>query len=153
VSLSKIAYFFDGEWDGRTGDSDEYIDPARRAWDVWLQVWQNRSAYCYFEKGPGYLVIHDNRPHPPDGSLKPRQQTLTGKVAEIYLFCDEHRSFRAIQKLLNERHGQPEEEQRVRAWLDHLVSSRLMFQEGDRYLSLAVRKNPAVRKMSTARAS
>jgi ribosomal peptide maturation radical SAM protein 1 len=147
VNLSKIAYFFDGEWE-RTGDSNEYMAPARRAWGIWTQFWKNRSAYCYMEKGPGYLVIHDNRPQLTDGSLKPRQHTLSGKVAEIYLFCDEHRSFQAIHKMLGRVDGQPEDERQLRAWLDHLVSSRLMFREGDRYLSLAVRKRPAVRKGS-----
>jgi ribosomal peptide maturation radical SAM protein 1 len=146
VSLAKIAYFFDGEWEGRKGNPDEYIAPAKHAWEMWQELWRNRSAHCNFEKGPGYLVIHDNRPRLNGSSQTPYQQTLTGKVADIYLFCDEHRSFRSIQKLLSDKYGKPEDEQRVRAWLDHLVSSRLMFREGDRYLSLAVRKSQGNRK-------
>ena len=146
VNLSKIAYFFDGEWDGRVCHPDEYMAPAKRVWELWQKVWNDRSAYLYFDKGPGYVMIHDNRLSPTDGSLKPRQMTLTDKVAEIYLFCDEHRSFRAIQKMLDQRHGAPEEEQKVRVWLDHLVSSGIMFQEGDRYLSLAIRKSPPARR-------
>jgi ribosomal peptide maturation radical SAM protein 1 len=145
VVLRNIAYFFDGEWEGREGDPDDYIAPTRRAWDLWKQLWHDHSAYCYFEKGPGYVVIHDNRPRIPDASLKPRQQTLTGTAADLYLFCDQNRSRSAIHEMLKQRHDQCESEGRVQQYLDHMVASGMMFREGDRYLSLAVRKKTAAR--------
>lgn len=145
VDLAKVAYFFDGDWE-RLGVPDEYIAPAKQAWDTWQALWKDRTAYCYYEKGPGYVIIHDNRPNPPDPALKPRQLTLAGNAAEIYLYCDEHRSFRAIQKMLEQAHGAPQPENKTCEWLEHLVSSGVMFQEGDRYLSLAVRKDRFNRK-------
>lgn len=144
VDLSKIAYFFDGEDDQRLEAATTYMQPAKGTWEKWQACWKARSVYCYFEKGPGYMFIHDNRPSA-DGSLKPRHLTLTGMAADIYLFCDEHRSFRAIRDWLAERGKRPEDERTLQTSLDNLVQSRVMFREGDRYLSLAVRKTtPAV---------
>jgi ribosomal peptide maturation radical SAM protein 1 len=140
VDLAKIAYFFDGDWD-RVGEPEEYIAPAKRAWNRWQILWRDRAAYCCYEKGPGYVIIHDNRPRPPDPAPKPRQLTLLDKVAEIYLYCGQHRSFRAIHSMVEHQHGAPQPENKTREWLEHLVSCGVMFQEGDRYLALAVRKD------------
>ncbi|HEY2914368.1 MAG TPA: hypothetical protein VGK21_13480 [Candidatus Angelobacter sp.] len=60
----------------------------------------------------------------------------------IYLFCDEVRSVSAIMEKLAETREKTPSERSVRALLARFVEQGLMFSEGDRFLSLAVRKQP-----------
>jgi hypothetical protein len=58
---------------------------------------------------------------------------LTGTSRKIYLFCEKNRSVRQILA-----HTPGFGEEKVLPFLRMLVDKRLMFQEGNRYLSLAV---------------
>jgi hypothetical protein len=73
-----------------------------------------------------------------------RRMNLNALQSKIYLFCDENRSFSAIQNMLLSQSSSLTEEQ-TRKLLEQFVEQGLMYREADRYLSLAVRKN-AVRK-------
>lgn len=144
VSLDKIAYYFEGTWNGQSADPEEYISATRTAWNAWCREWKQRRIACYYSKGPDYLEIFDNRSHRTDGSIEPgppRQIHLGERLSAIYLFCDAHHSFSAILEMLQKRFGQDVNAEEVRAQLNGLTAQGLMYQEGDRYLSLAVR-NP-----------
>lgn len=152
VDLEKIAYFFSGQWEGQTSEPAAYIGPVRDEVTRWQERWAARAIYCYYEKGPDYLRIFDNRPRG-DGIVKPRGFLLGAEMAAIYLFCDENRSFSSILTMMRERFGVQTTELRVRRWLDQLVAQWLLFREEDRYLALAVRTPPRHDSRSHRRAS
>jgi hypothetical protein len=52
--------------------------------------------------------------------------------------------------MMQSRFANDAAEEVVRKWLDELVDQWLMFREGDRYLTLAVRKRRANRNTTTA---
>lgn len=140
VNLEKIAYFFEGTWKDQTAAPTDYIGPAKDAFDSWTRLRETGKIFCYYEKGPGYLVVHDNRPRMLNGPTEARQLNLNEPYSSIYLFCDENRSLRAVHDMMKKTMGDSLSEDTVRTWLNQLVAQDLMFKEGDRYLSLAVRK-------------
>jgi ribosomal peptide maturation radical SAM protein 1 len=140
IDYGKVAYYFHGKWEDQQGDPQEYIRPSIEAYEEWVRHWQEDKIFFYYEKGPGFLTLHDNRPLRPGAEMKVRILNLNEKQAKVYLFCDEIRSFSAIQQMLNENFENAPVEERTRVMLEQFVERGLMFQEGDRYLSLAVRK-------------
>jgi hypothetical protein len=87
-------------------------------------------------------MVYDSRPRR-DGSQRVRQLLLNEEVSAIYKFCDENRSLQSIQEMMRTRFQGRATVEQVQAWLDHLVHEELMFEEGQRYLALAVHKIPA----------
>jgi ribosomal peptide maturation radical SAM protein 1 len=150
VDLNKIAYFFEGEWQGQKDDPEEYIHPSWRAWEVWTQQWEEQNVFCFYRKGPDYLVIYDNRPRSSTAAATTRKIHLNEELSAIYLYCDENRSFQSIYQLVDAKFGGAFSEETVRGWLDQLVAQNLMFREGNRYLSLAVRRKPAPKRNQPA---
>lgn len=139
VDLEKLAYYFTRK-DTPVGNSIPYIQPSLEFIAQWQQAWKRRQWFCYYEKGPGFLTIYDNRPLAPQSGATARKTTLRGLAAHVYLFCDEHRSFKAIREMLDNQNGTAIDPEVMRAMLHQLVSAKLMFEEGDRYLSLAVHR-------------
>jgi len=81
-----------------------------------------------YRDGGTFLVIHERRK-----GKDPMTHRLQGASREIYLFCDRNRSFRSIARRFD-RQG----EDRLRAFLRMMQDKRLLYEENDRYLSLAV---------------
>ena len=81
-----------------------------------------------YRDGGTFLVIYERR-----RGEDPMTHRLQGTSREIYLFCDRNRSFRSIVQRFD-RQG----EDRLRTFLRMLQGKRLLFEEDDRYLSLAV---------------
>ncbi len=100
VSLDRVAYFFDGEWPGRPQDAEEYMRATQEAIAEWRELSAKTEIHCEYEKGPGYLLIRDNRPSMLTQGAKERRSTLQGTAAAIYEICDSNRSFTAIAKEL-----------------------------------------------------
>lgn len=151
VSLNKVAYYFDGKWNGQQTDPEEYIEPTRTAFEAWSKVCKQQSIACYYSKGPDYLEIFDNRSRRPDGGIEPgppRQIHLGGRLSSIYLFCDAHRSFSAIMEMLKNKFGHDANAEQIRKSLDGLVVQGLMYREGEHYLALAVRNRNWLRDRS-----
>ncbi len=140
VNLDKLAYYFNRKGERDSDDSLDYFRPSREFISQWQESWKQRRWFCYYEKGPGFLTIYDNRPLTPESNTAARRTTLRGLAAQAYLFCDEHRSFKAIQEMLCKESRNELDPEQIRAMLQQLVSARLMFEEDDRYLSLAVHK-------------
>ena len=69
-----------------------------------------------------------------------RAVTLRGMAADIYLHCMQRRGLR---QLAGRFAHDGQDEATVKAFLDKLVDERLMFREGNGYLSLAVAGSPA----------
>ncbi|MBL8149384.1 MAG: RiPP maturation radical SAM C-methyltransferase [Blastocatellia bacterium] len=140
IDYEKIAYYFEGEWEGRDGEPYEYMKPALNNYEEWLGYWKERQVFFYYEKGPGFLALYDNRPLKGGKELKIRRLNLNELQAKIYLFCDENRSFKSIQNMLSENYRIPPTEEQINLILRQFVESGLMFSDTDRYISLAVRK-------------
>ncbi len=81
-----------------------------------------------FLDGKKFMIIRQRHPGQDDMTHR-----LTGTSRAIYLFCQAHRSLRAILA-----HFSPLQEDKFLPFLKMMVAKRLMFNEGDRYLSLAV---------------
>lgn len=138
VNYERIAYYFDGEWEGQQCDPGEYLKPARES----LRTWRKNYGHidCSYSKEPDGILVRDNRPRTPGGRPKPRGYRLRGKLAAIVVFCEEHRSLRSILAMMSELFGGDAPESMVREWLDTLVSRWLLFKDGDQYLTLAVNR-------------
>jgi ribosomal peptide maturation radical SAM protein 1 len=128
-SLRRLAYQFDFDYaDGR--EPRTYTAPLVEMIEYW------RANYC-----PGaltsvsngrVLTVHDRRP-----GAKQAIFELDGMEKDAYEYCDKAHSLRAIHgRLLGLGYGIDRETLRQR--LERLVKDRLMLQEGDWYLSLAV---------------
>lgn len=141
VDYHKVAYYFHGKWEGQTMDPQEYMAPSLEVYNEWVARWDGGKTSFYYEKGPGFLTLYDNRPLVPGAGLKFRRLNLNEKQARVYLFCDEKRPFSAIQKMMNEDTDHPLPESKLRLMLEQFVSQGLMFSEDDCYLSLAVKKS------------
>jgi hypothetical protein len=148
VSLERIAYYFqstNGNGNGHTFAvtgiaPPDYMAPILAAYDRWKRQWKN--VFCYYNKGPGYIVINDNRPlagMSQEFNTKKRRFHLKDPVATIYTFCDQQHSLPAILKMVREKFGETVAEGKIEGWLNRLVARGLMYQEDNRYLSLAVR--------------
>jgi ribosomal peptide maturation radical SAM protein 1 len=140
VDIAKIAYFFEGEWEGRAGNPAEYMRPVLEEWRRWTKQWEAGKVFCQYSKGPSYITIRDSRPRMPGALPVARQVQLDEKLSAVYLFCDEGRSFNAILAMALKKFAGKISEKELAGSLNQLVHQGLMFREGDRYLSLAVRR-------------
>jgi ribosomal peptide maturation radical SAM protein 1 len=142
VNLERIAYHFEGDWEGQLTNMQVYISPLVEEWQIWKKQIEARTIYCYYDKGPDYLIIYDNRPRMSGAPVACRRLYLSEQISAVYLFCDEHHSFQAISEAMRNRYGNDLSPEKIQGWLDQLVFHGLMFRENDRYLSLAVRNKP-----------
>ena len=81
---------------------------------------------------------------PATGGRSPSGQTsyvLDGWERDLYLFCDSIRDFAAIAGRLP-----GVDPKAIRRTLKRLVSAKVMFGEGDQYLSLAINGHPSRRQ-------
>jgi ribosomal peptide maturation radical SAM protein 1 len=142
IDLEKVAYYFDGTCPGLENRSPAYIGPITEAYQQWLAAWKSGNVIFQYEVGPGFLILYDNRSDSVNGERVTRRQILNELQSVIYLFCDEVRSVGTIMEKLSETQPRVPDEQSVRLLLAQFVEQGLMFGEGDRFLSLAVRKQP-----------
>jgi ribosomal peptide maturation radical SAM protein 1 len=82
-----------------------------------------------YRDGGGFMILRDTRP-----GGNPLTHRLVTTSRSIYLFCEHHRSLNQIREAFP---NIPLD--RVTEFLKLMVQKKLMFQERDQYLSLAVR--------------
>ncbi len=130
-TLEDLAYFFEAEHlDGR--NPEHYIQDTRAAVGRWRAAQgAYRSLQC--RVGPDFMVIEDGRP----GSRKARY-ALDRAEAEIYLACDAGATPGAILRNLPEEIAADLELSDVQSFLEELSRSKLVYREGDQYVSLAI---------------
>jgi hypothetical protein len=132
-AIRNLSYFFTYSYkDGR--DTASYVS------DITIQVrrWREhaaRSALFFVDKGDCLGVVDLRR------AASRASHALHEPLRSLYLACDEARPIKSLASL-NEvvRAGWSEAD--IRAALADLVRSRLMMQEGERYLALAVQLGP-----------
>ena len=108
--------------------------PVKRRLEAWKtaysQLHQDSGSdpILSYQDGGNFLIIRQRRYGADDMTHR-----LKGTSRKIYLFCEKHRS---ISQILTRFPGFGEE--KVRPFLHMMVEKRLVFREGERYLSLAV---------------
>ena len=104
-----------------------------KAWKMGYESLHNNSFFepiLSFLDGRDFLIIIQKQYN--DRTLTHR---LKGKSREIYLFC---RHYRSIKKILE--HFPELSDDKIISFLRIMVSKKLMFEENEKYLSLAVPK-------------
>jgi ribosomal peptide maturation radical SAM protein 1 len=132
AALAELAYNFDYRHaDGR--DPETYAAPLRAA----IEAWQAANAGGYralrYRRGPGFLVIHDRRPN-----LEPADYSFSEPEARLYLACADGATAAEAFRALSRTETTDLDVDEVRAFLDDLVASRLMYEEHGHYLALAL---------------
>jgi ribosomal peptide maturation radical SAM protein 1 len=99
----------------------------RTAYDD-LHSGSNTDPILSYQDGGSFLIIRERRPAGDD-----RTHRLRSSSRRMYLFCEENRSlFEIVERFPG--FGQ----EKILLFLNMMVDKRLMFREGDRFLSLAV---------------
>ena len=130
-ALEGLAYFFEHEHlDGR--NPEDYAQDLRMAMAHWILP-SPRPRSLDYRLGQGFLSLRDRRD--PDRIV---EHLLDELDAGIYLACDAGATPEAIHKRLGAAMPVPEIRRRLEDWTD----ARLLFREGDRFLSLALPQNP-----------
>jgi ribosomal peptide maturation radical SAM protein 1 len=141
VQKEKIAYYFEST-DQPVIDSMDYMHPIVETFREWRRVRSQHNIVCSYEKGPNFLILYDNRPLKPGSPVELRKIVLKDLPARVYLFCDEAHSWNAIAaEVLGAGTRSQNAERDLARLLERFVEHGLMLKEGDRYLSLAVRRN------------
>ena len=110
--------------------------PVKEKLDAWKKHYDEihqapgSGPILSYEDGHNFMIIRERRSGTYDMTHR-----LKGTSRKIYLFC--HRQ-RAMSRILSHFPGLREEQ--ANPFLRMMVDKRLMFNEGDRYLSLAVHK-------------
>lgn len=135
-TLAQLAYFFDAET-VEPAPADDYTAAAREVAAAWKR--DTRSSYrsLSYRVGPDLVLISDQRP-----GIGPARYVLEREEAAIYLAIDAGATPRAVVRSLRAQYDDVPAEEEVRAFLDELVEARLVYREGDRYLSLALAEDP-----------
>ena len=133
-ALRDLAYSFDYEYcDGR--DPVAYTGDLRAAVKDWQERWStaaSRPALTY-RRGPEFIEICDRR-----SQAAPCDIVLEEREAAIYLACDKGASISQLQarlKALGPDYSCGPGP--LEAFVDDLASQRLLFRDGNVYLSLA----------------
>jgi len=136
VSLSRIAYYFDYEY-------EHDVDPDGYAASVieFIRDWQHspeRGTLLACVREDGALVLLDSR-----AIATAPQFVLTDLDRCAYEFCDSvHSAVAVVEHLQDEYPGVAFEPAQVVELLDSLVANRLMLRAGSSYLSLALQAAP-----------
>ncbi len=130
--MADLAYYFEHDYaDGR--GAEDYLGPVRSALERWVQSRGNRGL-VYTDDG-SRLALCDFRL-----AAERLWTPLTGARREIYLFCDQHRSFERIVGFAAQR-GMSEKA--VRKFLDRMVEGGFVATADGHFLSLGIPVEPA----------
>lgn len=135
ASLRNLVYDFEHRYvDGR--DPSAYTGKLGAAIKQWRDVAANAYRSLSYRRGPGFLVVSDRRP-----GFEESDYQFDGVEAEIYLACDAGTTPERIRAQLAATDEDAPDVEEIREFLDELVDSKVMYREGNSYLSLAVAAN------------
>jgi len=123
---------------GNMGYQKKIWQPVRKKVKVWQKVYDELqkgappSPILSFRDGRDFIIIRQRR-----FQAEPMTHRLLGTSRLIYLFCRHHRSLKRIRTQFP---SFPED--KIVAFLKIMVDKKLMFEEKENYLSLAVPINP-----------
>ena len=123
---------------GDLGYQRKIWQPVKKKVATWHKIYTelhqgpSRSPILTLRDGGEYLIIRQRLVN-----TEPLHHRLTGTSRLIYLFCSHHRCLKKIRDRFPAF-----SEDKIVAFLKMMVAKKLMFEENDRYLSLAVPVNP-----------
>lgn len=130
--LNDLAYFFRHAYDdGR--NPKEYVEPVLEVTKSWTEHAEKNYGKLTVKRGPGFAQVVDGRS---DG--KGGKYTLDGVAGEAYLACERGATPHRVWSSLSPEYQSGVSEDDVRDFLKQMVSQRLMFEEDDHFLSLAL---------------
>ncbi len=130
--LADLAYEFAyGYLDER--DPEAYVQPLRRVVESWEASTGTGYRSLRYRRGPGFLIVFDRRPN-----LVAADYSFGERGARIYLACEDGATPQQVSEALRAGGIRDRRPEAVRQYLDELVARRLVHQEGDRYLALAL---------------
>ena len=138
LEIFKSMQFAIQSYRGDLGHQRKLWMPVKKKLKAWKKTYDElrrgsrHENILSFSDGRDFLIIRQKRTQ--DGHLTHR---LEGTSRAIYLFCQEHRSLKRIL----ERFTAVGSDQVV-PFLRMMVDKKLMFEENNKYLSLAVPSNP-----------
>jgi ribosomal peptide maturation radical SAM protein 1 len=136
AALADLAYFFEYRHaDGR--DPETYVGPLRHAIEQWRANEETGYRALRYRRGPGFIVIRDQRP-----GLEHADYTFDDLEARIYLACEDGATAAGALAALGPAGSENLGVDEVREFLDELVDMRLAYEEGGRYLALALPATP-----------
>jgi ribosomal peptide maturation radical SAM protein 1 len=127
--LSNLAYSFEFSYLDGAPDPGRY-ERIQRAVDLWKQRAQE-SPVLEYRCGPGFMKIMDVRE-------TKFLHVLDEREARIYLACDAGATARQVAEVMREAGDADLGEEEIRDFLEELLANRLLYREGDLYLSLAI---------------
>ena len=131
--LTGLAYRFRYQYtDGR--DPGAYAEPLRAAIERWKQI--GPASSLTYRCGPDFMVIADVR-----RTMEPAHYTLEEREARIYLACDAGATLDHIRQHLAKVGFEDVSADEISELLAEFEELRLIYREGDRYLSLAIPEN------------
>ncbi|MFC9536811.1 RiPP maturation radical SAM C-methyltransferase [Streptomyces sp. NPDC056975] len=139
-ALSRIAYSFDFDYADGRGTLD-YAAPAIERIGDWMATRPNSRGLWLERSDDGTLNVVDERR--PQG---PRELTLGGWQAELYLACDH---VRKLPGLLREEQLAHVSRQAVRTFIEECIERQLIARVGDEVLALAVTRPPRTNRHAT----
>jgi ribosomal peptide maturation radical SAM protein 1 len=132
--IEGLAYYFVADY--TAADPLGYVAPVRHEVGTWIEQWSGpadeRPLLDLWRVGPSAFLVIDTRPC----ALRPAHR-LEGLTADVYTRCD---SARSVRGLVRDFTGLSDEKG-IREALATLVAARLMWQDGDRFLALALFRN------------
>jgi hypothetical protein len=128
-----IRFMIQGYRGDRTGQLKLWrsVEKETRQWKKDYDILQQQTAgkpALSFRDGGRFIIIDQHLPK--QATVKHR---LTGISAEIYRYCHTPRSLKQVVGRFDSHH--PEQ---IRVFFQSMVKKRLIFEEGDCFLSLAV---------------
>jgi ribosomal peptide maturation radical SAM protein 1 len=135
--LAQMEYFFDFEYKDRR-DPNAYAETFVEACRQWRELWQRDFRSLHYHETSSGLRICDSRSIGNAGVFE-----LGHAEARVYLGCDAGTTLRGAWESLSEEDQRRVGVQDVARFLQELVEQRLVFAEGEYYLSLAVQANEA----------
>ncbi len=135
ATLADLAHCFEYRHaDGR--DPETYVAPLRRAIEKWEANEEAGYRALRYRRGPDFVVVRDRRP-----GLEPADYTFAEAEAKIYLACQDGATATDAWNALGPAGATDLQVDDVREFLEELVDLRLAFEEGGRYLALALPAN------------
>jgi radical SAM superfamily enzyme YgiQ (UPF0313 family) len=131
--LSQLQLILQG-YEGDLKEQQRLWNKVTKALESWRTTYEdlhgasNRDPILSYLDGGTFLIIRERRPAAGD-----RTHRLRGSSRRIYLFCGKNRS---LPEIVERFPGFGEE--KILPFLNMMVDKRLMFREGERFLSLAV---------------
>jgi ribosomal peptide maturation radical SAM protein 1 len=138
ATLSDIAFSFSHEFFDSTQTS--LFEAMRDQIVVWRKVFSKDRLTLTLERGEDFIIIRDRR-----AGLTQQDYTFTGAAAALYLGCDAGATVAQLQPIYRAASGNPgAPASEIETFLERLTAARLLYKEGNTYLSLAVSPRPLV---------